>query len=124
MTSLPSKKPEDPILKEWEALWKRFSEVISFMYDNEGVIDSLKKQVPTSTSRPIKKTLKGQIDEVSHLLIHHQEELVLLVDKATKIGASKGLNIGKTCQHLKQAIGSFNLEAMKKDVDVLKKELK
>jgi hypothetical protein len=110
--------------KEWDSIWSRFSEVIGFMFDNEGVINSLKRQLHTGLQAPMKKTIKGQIDEVAHLITHHQEELVSLVDKAKKITTAQGKDSGQACNKLKEAIHSLNLEEMKKSAESLKKTLK
>lgn len=122
MASAPQKKAEDPLHKEWEALWKRFSEVISFMYDNEGVIESLKRKYGREDDFSMKKTLISQIDEIHHLIMHHQHELLSLVEKARKLAVQKGINISSIWESLKKAVRTLNLDLMKKNIEILKKE--
>ena len=113
---------EDPQKKELESMWKKFSDVISFMYDNEGVIKSLKNEMKR-TGGDMKKTLKGQMNEVHHLIIHHQKDLSTLVDKAQHLAKAKGAQVGKTCESLKKAIDDLDIDQMKKNLENLKKEL-
>lgn len=114
----PIKKMESEPKKEWEALWKRFFEVISFLFDNEGVIENLKKHMGKSS---MKDALKGQIDELYHLIYHHQEELYSLAMKMEEFSRSKNFSIGKSGEKLRSAIHHLDLSQMKQAGEAIKK---
>lgn len=71
--------------KEWEELWKRFQEVVGFIYDNKGVIQSLEKQGKSASTTEAKATVEEQKEEIHLLLQNHQEELRELTEKAKKL---------------------------------------
>ena len=121
MASLPSQKTEDSFFKEWELLWKKFSEEVSFLYDNEGVIESLQRKYGREDDCAMKKALEGQMDEVHHLVLHHREKLLRLVEKMQQLANEGKKDIGKAPDDLKKAIHSLNIDAIKISSQMFKK---
>ncbi|HSW73168.1 MAG TPA: hypothetical protein VLG44_07180 [Chlamydiales bacterium] len=117
----PIKKMENDPKKEWEGLWKHFFEVMSFLYDNEGVIENLKKHMGHSS---LKHALKEQIDEIYHLIHHHQEDLFSIAMKAEEFSNRMKFSIGKNGEKLMTAIHHLNLNQMKQAGEAIKKSYK
>ena len=104
--------------KDWEELWKRFKEVIGFIYDNKGVIQSLEKQKLSASSEEAKTTLEEQMEEVHELLRNHQEELLEILEKAKKLKPGNESEY----QSLERAIQKLNTEALEKEMGKITKK--
>lgn len=114
----PLKKMENDPKKEWEELWKHFSDTVSSLFDNEGVIENLKKHMGHSS---LKQALKEQIDEVYHLIYNHQEVLLALATKAEEFSNKMQFSLGKNKEKLMTAIHHLNLNQMKQAAEAIKK---
>ncbi len=123
MPTLP-KDPDATLKEEWEGLWKKFAEILGFMYDNEGVISSLKKQIHLKGHEEAKQTIDHQIAEVRKLVDHHVADLVQLVKKAPPIAEKKGKNIHKECDSLVVAVQGLNIDEIQSKVKDLKGKMK
>ncbi len=99
--------------------WKKFSEVIRFLYDNEGVVKSLQNRL-SKESFLMKATLKGQIEEVQKLILHHQKELLSFAEEAKKAASQKGIDTQEVFEGLKRAIEKLDPVEIEKELELFK----
>ncbi len=116
--------PKEDNKAEWEAIWKKFSEILAFMYDNEHVIEALKHQKELPPHEKAEKTLNKQIDAMEHLIKNHVNDLVALTKKAAQIAGKCGKNIEAECKDLCDAIENWNIKTIQEKVKNLKEKMK
>jgi|GEM_PF-6593885 len=117
----PAPKEDDKA--EWEAIWKKFSEILAFMYDNEHVIEALKHQKELPTHENAEKTLDKQIDAMEHLIKNHVKDMIDLTNKASQIAGRWGKDIEAECKDLCSAIESWNIKNVQEKVKKLKEKI-
>lgn len=108
--------------EEWEKLWKKFSEIVGFTHDNEGVISSMETQKNYADTPVIKETLSHQEEEIEQLIKHHEEDLLHLLSQARKLAKELDLSVEKELEKVKKALQQHNLKALESSVKELQKK--
>lgn len=108
---------------QWEKLWKKFSDIIGFTYDNEGVISSLKRHKSRADQPTMQHALDEQIKEVTHLIEHHKDDLLELTDQGIALAKKIGKSIDQEGIELKEAIKNLDLQGIHDTLGKIKKRV-
>ncbi len=108
--------------EDWEKLWKKFSEIVGFTHDNEGVISSMENQKKFADSPKMKETLSEQEEEIAKLIKHHEKDLAKLLQQAKKMAKELQLSVESELSQIEKALKEHDVEKLEKEVKKIAKK--